>query len=52
MAKTMATILVRIIRDEAIYKKVCDEVRQAKTDDLLSMDKSLKYTEMVIPRTN
>ena len=47
MAKTMATVLVRLIRDQRNYNKVIEEVRQAKLDDLLSMDKSLRYTEMV-----
>ena len=47
MAKTLATLFVRIIRDERIYKKVCDEVRSADLTSLQTMDKSLKYTEMV-----
>lgn len=47
MAKTMATFFVRIIRDERVYKKICDEVRSADISSLQSMDKSLKYTEMV-----
>ena len=47
MAKTLATLFVRIIRDERIYRKVCDEVRTADVSSLQSMDKSLKYTEMV-----
>ena len=47
MAKTIATLFVRIIRDERVYNKVCEEVRSADISSLQSMDKSLKYTEMV-----
>ena len=47
MAKTLATLFVRIIRDERVYKKVCEEVRSVDMSSLQAMDKSLKYTEMV-----
>jgi len=51
MAKTLATLFVRLMRDERVYKKVCEEVRSADLTTLQSMDKSLRYTEMVILET-
>jgi len=48
MAKTLAILMVRLIRDKRVYDKVCAEVRSADMTSLQTMDKSLRYTEMVI----
>jgi len=47
MAKTLAILMVRLIRDKRVYDKVCAEVRSADMTTLQTMDKSLRYTEMV-----
>lgn len=51
MAKTMSNLLVRVMREPRVYAKMVAEIREAELGDLQKMDKSLRYTEMVILET-
>ena len=51
MVKTLANMLVRVMREPRVYKKMVEEIRDANLISLQSMDKSLRYTEMIILET-
>ena len=51
MAKTMSNLLVRVMREPRVYEKMVAEIRESQIGDLQTMDKTLRYTEMVILET-
>jgi len=48
MGKTLSTVFTRLMREPVIYAKLVEEIRKADVSSLQNMDKTMRYTEMVL----